>query len=116
MPTNNREYQRAYIRKHYHANKAYYRQKAKDRDAIVRPKLRAFTDRYKMWKGCVDCGYKAHPQALHFDHLRDKVRDIATMVQRCVSMKKLKDEIRKCEVRCANCHAVITTERRALSC
>ena len=103
------------MRKHYLANKEYYRAKAKARDALIRPKLKAFVNRYKLWKGCIDCGYNAHPQALHFDHIRDKHRDVAAMVQRCVSMETLKNEIRKCQVRCANCHAVVTADRRLSS-
>lgn len=53
--------------------------------------------------GCVDCGEK-DILTLDFDHIKDKCSEISTLISRCVSFKKLKDEISKCEVRCANCH------------
>jgi hypothetical protein len=53
---------------------------------------------------CVDCG-EADVAVLHFDHLRDKVNDISTMFRRQRSWKAVLEEIAKCEVRCANCHA-----------
>jgi len=54
--------------------------------------------------GCVDCG-EADLLVLQFDHLRDKVDDISTLFRRQRSWKTVLDEIAKCEVRCANCHA-----------
>jgi hypothetical protein len=53
---------------------------------------------------CVDCG-ETDLTVLHFDHLRDKVRDISTMWRSQRSWKAVELEIAKCEVRCANCHA-----------
>jgi hypothetical protein len=53
---------------------------------------------------CVDCG-ETDIAVLHFDHLRDKVNDISTMFRRQRSWRAMLEEIAKCEVRCANCHA-----------
>jgi hypothetical protein len=53
---------------------------------------------------CVDCG-ETDLTVLHFDHLRDKVRDVSTMWRSQRSWKAVELEIAKCEVRCANCHA-----------
>jgi hypothetical protein len=53
---------------------------------------------------CVDCG-ETDLTVLHFDHLRDKVRDISTLWRSQRSWKAVELEIAKCEVRCANCHA-----------
>jgi hypothetical protein len=53
---------------------------------------------------CVDCG-EPDLVVLQFDHLRDKVNDISTMFRRQRSWKSVLEEIAKCEVRCANCHA-----------
>ena len=53
---------------------------------------------------CVDCG-ESDLAVLHFDHLRDKVNDISTMFRRQRSWKAVLEEIAKCDVRCANCHA-----------
>ena len=66
----------------------------------------------KIRSGCTDCGYNEHPAALHFDHVdrRLKVGNISELYKS--SLKKLFAEIRKCEVRCATCHAVKTAEQR----
>lgn len=112
MPSNDPEYQKKYIRQHYLNNKEYYKQKARERNEKLFPKLKAFVNRYKLYCGCADCGYKEHPEALHFDHIRDKTIDVAAAVKRKWSLRRIKEEIRKCEVRCANCHAVVTAERR----
>ena len=66
MPSNDPLYQKKYIRKHYQANKQYYKDKARDRTDRLRPRLTAFVNRYKQYVGCVDCSYKAHPHAHHF--------------------------------------------------
>jgi hypothetical protein len=66
---------------------------------------------YKLQRGCTDCGFKGHHAALHFDHLpgHEKVRDIKSGGQ--LGWQALLDEIAKCEVVCANCHAIRTWQR-----
>ncbi len=113
MPSNDPEYQKKYIKQHYLDNKDYYKDKAKARNEIIRKSHKAFTDRFKLFKGCIDCGYKTHPEALHFDHVRgSKVKAVSSLISACVSKETIKEEIRKCEVRCANCHAIVTASRR----
>jgi hypothetical protein len=65
----------------------------------------------KMKLGCVDCGYKAHPAALQFDHLGKKYRNVSSIV----TISRLLAEIEKCEVVCANCHAIRTHQRHKLT-
>lgn len=65
----------------------------------------------KLARGCKDCGYCGHPDALEFDHLRDKKFTIAEGRR---NVDKLLEEIEKCEVVCANCHRIRTANRRAL--
>ena len=109
----NKRIMREYAKKHYHENKAAYIERSAIRKSATRKKLKAFSDRYKMLCGCVDCGYKVNPIALQFDHVRgQKEKDVSLMIIGCMSMKKIKEEIRKCEVRCANCHFIITDRRR----
>lgn len=52
---------------------------------------------------CVDCGER-DPLVLDFDHRRDKTTEISTLVRKGASWERIETEIRKCEVRCANCH------------
>ena len=59
--------------------------------------------------GCVDCGIK-DIRVLEFDHLKDKMIGIAQM--RSHSLERIKEEIDKCEVVCANCHNIRTSQRR----
>lgn len=59
--------------------------------------------------GCVDCGIK-DIRVLEFDHLEHKYKGVAQM--RDHSLEKVKKEISKCEVVCANCHNIRTGERR----
>lgn len=68
---------------------------------------------YQLEKGCADCGYNKHPAAMEFDHLpgTKKLFNISEQVGN-KSVESLWSEIAKCEVVCANCHAIRTTERR----
>ena len=75
-----------------------------------RTKAQTLARRYKLMKGCVVCGYKEHHVALHYNHIdpSTKVRNVS----KCCSVKAVKEEIRKCEVLCANCHAVKSLEEK----
>lgn len=72
----------------------------------------AIIKQYKLDQGCTDCGYNAHSVALEFDHLPGTVK-LFNVGQKIGtwSMAKLMAEIAKCEVVCANCHAVRTEGR-----
>lgn len=72
--------------------------------------LKARLSDYKLQVGCARCGYKEHSAALHFNHLGDKSFNISQDAK--VAWSKLFAEIEKCEVLCANCHAVHTYEER----
>lgn len=115
MPSNDPNYQKNYVRKHYQENKEYYKDKARERKARELPRRRAIVNRYKVMKGCIDCGYNRHPHALDFDHLSDKEFLISRALGSMASWTRIKNEIRKCEVRCANCHRIKTAERKVLS-
>lgn len=68
-------------------------------------RLRRWLDAYKLATGCADCGFRAHPAALHFDHIAgDKMRNVCNSK----SIGQAEREIAKCVVRCANCHAIKT--------
>lgn len=65
----------------------------------------------KIERGCADCGYRAHPAALEFDHLPGaKKRGIISRLSRSPWESVLK-EIANCEVVCANCHVIRTVNR-----
>jgi hypothetical protein len=61
---------------------------------------------------CVDCG-NSDIRVLEFDHVRGiKLGNVSHGVHRTWSVRKLMDEINKCEIRCCNCHRIATIERR----
>ena len=56
-------------------------------------------------KPCVDCGIQYNPWQMQFDHIKgSKVDNIGSMQAR-YSYKRIQEEIDKCDVVCANCHA-----------
>lgn len=80
--------------------------------AAYAAKRRAMSDAIKLKSGCADCGYRDAPEALQFDHVgSDKLFTIAGGLRRPWEM--VLAEIAKCEVVCANCHAVRTKARMA---
>ncbi len=58
----------------------------------------------------MDCREK-DPIILEFDHISDKIAYISTMY-RNYTLEKVKLEIEKCEIRCANCHRRKTARER----
>lgn len=75
-------------------------------------KTKKYVKRVKLYFGCQVCGYKKCSDALQFDHLdvKSKLREVSKMSS--CGFKKIKDEIRKCRVLCANCHAEHTQVQR----
>ena len=59
---------------------------------------------------CVDCG-ESNPLVLEFDHLRDKIDNVSSLVRRLSNWAAIEAEIEKCEVVCANCHRIRTAKR-----
>lgn len=55
-------------------------------------------------KPCADCGIEYPYYVMQFDHTKEKLFNISQNITR-VSMQTLMQEIAKCEVVCANCHA-----------
>ena len=105
----NRETLRAQSKVRYHADVNKSREEARN----WQQKKYRFVADIKLASGCVDCGFNAHAEALTFDHLPqyEKKFNIGPAI-RSKNKEELLAEINKCEVRCANCHAVKTAERR----
>lgn len=92
-------------RARYFKNVDKNREIARRKASLVRP----FLATYKLERGCIDCGYRANACALEFDHVRGvKVKEVSSFTSIEAALK----EIEKCEVRCANCHRIITANRR----
>lgn len=69
-----------------------------------RKKLKKFVDNYKKSIGC-KCGYNKCASALGFHH-RDKNKEakVSRLVANGAGLERIKREIKKCDVICANCH------------
>lgn len=76
-----------------------YNSKLKRQEKVIR-----FVYDYLKINPCIDCS-ESDPIVLEFDHRDgvDKVDNISNMINSC-SLQKIQDEIKKCDVRCANCH------------
>jgi hypothetical protein len=106
MPYSDPAAQKAAQRKHYEANRGKYAASSK----AARDKRR---DRLKELKSgpCTDCGVSYPYYVMHFDHIgTDKVADVSKIITRG-SWQDVLDEIAKCELVCANCHAERTHQR-----
>jgi hypothetical protein len=60
---------------------------------------------------CVDCG-ETDVVVLEFDHRRDKTKAISVLLSLGHEWDRIREEISKCEVRCANCHRRRTARER----
>jgi hypothetical protein len=58
---------------------------------------------------CVKCGYNKCVNALHFHHLDSNKKDFG-ISGKTISWDSIKQEIDKCILVCANCHAEIHSE------
>jgi hypothetical protein len=86
----------------------------KSRDkSIVRNKL--YVKNYLENKACVDCG-NSDIRVLEFDHVRGvKLYHVSYMIQKAYKLDLVKDEIEKCDIRCCNCHRIVTQERKIIN-
>ncbi len=95
---------RELIQMHYQAHQAYYIRKARLRTKRIRKEQREWIMNYLELHPCVNCG-EADPVCLDFDHVRGKKRmEVSRMISLGYSWDTIEAEIKKCEVRCANCH------------
>lgn len=64
-----------------------------------------FVGDYIRGKFCKDCGYDDW-RILEFDHLPKykKHKDISSLISGGYSIKRLEEEIKKCDIVCPNCH------------
>jgi hypothetical protein len=81
------------------------------RRAAIIDRNREYTFNYLNEHPCVDCG-ESRILALDFDHVRGlKEYDICEMVRYGMSLKRIKNEVSKCDIRCSNCHRIKTANQ-----
>jgi hypothetical protein len=104
VPNKDKIKQRESARRHYAKHGDKVKASASAFKKIAKARNKAFVAAHLSVSPCVDCGEK-DPVVLDFDHVRGiKVNNVSHMVLNGVSLEKLKTEMDKCEIRCANCH------------
>lgn len=93
-------------------NDPSYKAKKKEKCAAYSYKLQKFIYDYLSSHPCVKCG-ENDPVVLEFNHIKpsEKTENISSMLQRRTSLDKIKKEISKCEILCANCHKRHTSKQ-----
>lgn len=97
------------------AGRQYYyenRDAAIARVEEVRLRRTAILAAIKIERGCMDCGYNLHPEALEFDHRPGTEKLFGLANAHKFSAEKVEAEITKCDIVCSNCHRIRTSKRR----
>lgn len=103
------ECRRAYDRR-------YYVERGRDarleRGRVRRAAARDWLDSLRRGVPCTDCGESFPGPVMHWDHLPGQAKlDAVSNVARERSRQVALVEMQKCELVCANCHAVRTSKR-----
>ena len=88
---------------HYLQNKVKYIEKARKRNYEILQQIQDYVWSYLSEHPCVDCN-ESDIVVLEFDHQTDKSYSINEIIKGRSSLTRVKQEIVKCSVRCANCH------------
>jgi hypothetical protein len=101
MPFKDPSRKREYRREWYHNNKASELIHVKRR----KDSIKKWLENYKSNLVCSKCG-ENHPATIDFHHKKGymKERAISQLVYDGYSINKIKEELNKCEILCANCH------------
>ena len=98
-----------YAASHYQANKERRQHQNKVRQA----EFMAWYVNLKAGRPCADCRGEFHPAAMQWDHLPGFEKEAAlSLLARRGGRQRVLDEIKKCELVCANCHAIRSHNRR----
>lgn len=105
MPTKDAERRKQNNAKYYAKNKDRHKQRVKE----YKQKVADYIKSVKESSPCLDCGEYYPYYVMVFDHLKDKDGDISRAGNVYGwSIKRVQEEINKCELVCANCHRTRT--------
>lgn len=95
---------RLYRKEHYRRHPKPYKERAHERNATILKENHEKLFQYLSQHPCVDCG-ESDVVVLELDHVRGrKEASISSFLRRKCVWDRIRREIEKCEVRCANCH------------
>jgi len=71
--------------------------------------LQEWVNNKKLEIGCSICGYKEFAECLQYHHIDkgNKKNTISTLLSSFYTKERIQEEIDKCIVLCANCHAIL---------
>lgn len=87
MPYSNREQQKKAVRKRQNHMRLLYQE-------------------YKESQSCADCGKYYPYYVMQFDHVRGEKKFTLATRSASFGSKKFMDELKKCDLVCANCHMI----------
>jgi hypothetical protein len=97
--------QREQKKKHYLGDKQQYR----DRNDLKKKKKVQYLRDLKDSTPCKDCG-KSYPHyVMEFDHTGEKIDCVTSLINK--GWSRIIEELKKCEIVCANCHNTRTWMR-----
>lgn len=89
--------------KEKYASRSEARKLLDQQQALARVARRRALIEPRLVEGCVDCG-EDDPIVLEFDHVRGVKEENISRLLRSGSEERLRAELEKCDVVCANCH------------
>lgn len=102
----NREYQRIwYLKNQYLQNK-----RTRENDKKAKNRARKFILKFLRKHPCIDCGI-TDVRVLTFDHRDPSKKEYTISTMFSWGVNTIKREIKKCDVRCANCHLIRTSKQ-----
>lgn len=110
LQTHCKECNKKHSSKYYKKNRIYHRKRVILQKQALRQRNSLFLWKYLSTHPCIDCG-NTNPVVLEFDHVRgEKIAPVSKLARDAWSLDSLKEEIAKCDVRCANCHRLKTAK------
>lgn len=96
-----RECKKKYCKDHYNKNKEYYLEK----NRRCRERSIEWYNEFKKTLECKECGER-HISCLEFHHRNPEEKEfcVSLFIRQNISIKRVKEEIEKCDVLCSNCH------------
>ena len=90
-------------RQYYKDNTVEHKKAVQKRNVKYKQAVSTRVYEYLLNNPCTVCGEK-DITVLEFDHLRDKTKAVSQLVMSNNNWERVWEEIKKCQVLCANCH------------